>query len=129
MGLRELGIPAIAITSLTPKEDISEAMKELDNSSSTLRLVYGEAPSGAPCLLLISHHEPAIICVSNVAHCLAFHMPGSVTGMKSPASIGRRCCCLAVTPERVVTVKRFMSKLEKLHKVHPCYRSQGQLAL
>ena len=42
MGLRELGIPAIAITSLTPKEDISEAMKELDNSSSSLRLVYGQ---------------------------------------------------------------------------------------
>ena len=26
--------------------------------------------------------------------------------------------CHAVTPERVITVKRFMSKLEKLHKVH-----------
>ncbi|BDA44413.1 ATP-dependent DNA helicase Q1 [Coccomyxa sp. Obi] len=60
LGLRSLGIPAISLSSLTPKEDVTAAYKELE-SNNGIRFVY-------------------------------------------------------VTPERVVSAKRFMSKLEKLYK-------------
>ncbi|KAK9809014.1 hypothetical protein WJX72_007915 [[Myrmecia] bisecta] len=59
-GLRLLGIPAISLTSLTPKEEVAEVYKQIDNDKE-LRLLYA-------------------------------------------------------TPERVVSAKRFMSKLEKLYK-------------
>ncbi|EIE26127.1 ATP-dependent DNA helicase [Coccomyxa subellipsoidea C-169] len=60
LGLRSLGIPVISLSSLTPKEEITAAYKQMD-SDTDIRFVY-------------------------------------------------------VTPERVVSAKRFMSKLEKLYK-------------
>ncbi len=43
MGLRKLGIPAMAISSLTPKEDVTAAYREIETGTGT-RLVYGEGP-------------------------------------------------------------------------------------
>ncbi len=40
LGLRSLGIPAISLSSLTPKEDVTAAYKELE-SNNDIRFVYG----------------------------------------------------------------------------------------
>ena len=43
MGLRQLGIPAMAITSLTPKDDVTAAYQQMEAGTGAL-LVYGALP-------------------------------------------------------------------------------------
>ena len=54
MALRELGIPAMGISSLTPKDDVTAAYKQMEADTGTL-LVYGALHSFlVPALRLLS---------------------------------------------------------------------------
>ena len=46
LGLQGVGVPALALTSLTSKEDLNAAYKRLD--SPDVRLVYGEMEHQCP---------------------------------------------------------------------------------
>ncbi len=53
LGLQEIGVPALALTSLTSKEDQSAAYKRLDTDLD-IRLVYGEELSS--CIWFLCCH-------------------------------------------------------------------------
>lgn len=60
LNLEQLGIPAISLTSLTPKDDVGEIYKRIE-SDPNLRLVYGTAASFSD-MKLNPAHLPLFKC-------------------------------------------------------------------